>query len=467
MIARESSRRMTSRALLCLLVAAGCTTPSRTELRAPVDRDLARRLGAPADLHASIAPLLAKPLDRNAAVRIALANSARLRASLEELGVAGGELASALRLGPIDVDYFTRLGLKRVEGFRPYEFELEAVQSVIGLITGPRRLAAAHADIDAARAEATATALRLVAKVEIAFDDLITAQQAIELRRTAFDAADAAAVVRERMHAAGNTSDLALARDRDAREQARLDLARAEADVEIAREQLNALLGLSGDQTKWTAAGMLGELPVAAPALDDLEQASVEASLDLTAGRERVVGAQNNLGAERIRAWLPDVGVGISVVEHGAGVEVGPALRIGIPLFDQRAGERMRARALLARSEQELTASAVELRANARAARVAALAAYQEARHLRDVILPLRQQIVDQTLLHYNAMDADPFELIVARRQLADAGQQYLDALRRYWNAMARVTALRRGVQLDAPMAGPAPAASSAVPSSH
>ena len=42
----------------------------------------------------------------------------------------------------------------------------------------------------------------------------------------------------------------------------------------------------------------------------------------------------------------------------------------------------------------------------------------------------------------------NPFELIVARRELADAGHQYLDALRRYWNAMSEVTALRRGVYL-------------------
>src|SRR5262249_14533268 len=135
--------------------------------------------------------------------------------------------------------------------------------------------------------------------------------------------------------------------------------------------------------------------------------------------------------------------------------EVGPAARVGIPLFDHRAGERLRARSSLAKVENELVAIAVELRADARAARLAALAAYQEARHLRDVILPLRQQIVDQPLLPYNAMDATPFELIVARRELADAGHQYLDALRRYWNAMTRVTALRRGVAVDAPMSTP------------
>ena len=61
-------------------------------------------------------------------------------------------------------------------------------------------------------------------------------------------------------------------------------------------------------------------------------------------------------------------------------------------------------------------------------------------------MLPLRQQIVDETLLHYNAMDADPFQLIVARRELADAGHQYLEAQRRYWNALTITTALRRGV---------------------
>lgn len=440
------------RALLCVLAVAACA-PTRSELRAPVDRELARRMGAPVEtaLTSEIAALLSKPLTRDSAVKLALANNGRLAAALAELGIAGGDLASALAPGPLDVDVETRFGSGGA-----YEFEVQAIQGVIGLITAPRRRAAARAELSAARANATATALALAARAEIAFDGVIAAQQELELRRTAFDSADAAAVIRERMHAAGNASDLDQARDRDAREQARIDLARAEADVEIRREELNALLGLSGEQTKWTAAGTLADLPGSAPALDDLEQAAVAASLELSAGRDRVAGAENTVGAERVRAWLPELGVGVSVVNHGAGVEVGPAVRIGIPLFDHRSGARARAHAQLEKAQSELTAAAVELRANARAARIAALAAYEEARHLRDVVLPLRQQILDQTLLHYNAMNATPFELIVARRRLADAGHQYLDALRRYWNAMSRIGALRRGVDLGATqMPGP------------
>lgn len=450
---------MLRRALPVLLVAASCV-PSQSELRSPVDAEVKRRLAADIDLvsAAQLDALLAKPLTRETAVRIALANSPRLRAALAELGVAGGELATAIGLGPLHVDGEVRFG-------HDTELEFHAVQGVLGLVTAPRLRAAARAGLEAARATATATALRLAAKVEIAFQDLLAAQQELELRRTAFDAADAAALVRERMHAAGNTPALHLARDRDAREQARVDLARAEATVEIRRERINALLALGGEHTKWTASGQLAELPAQAPQLDDLEAAAVAASLDVAAGRAQIDSAANRLGAERIRSFLPDLGIGVAIAQHGGGSDftLGPSVRLGIPLFDNRAGMRARARAELSRADAELSATAIELRAGSRAARIAALAAYQEARHIRTVVLPLRQQIVDQTLLHYNAMDADTFQLIVARRQLAEAGQQYLDALRRYWNAISEVTALRRGVYLETTSAPP-PAGQVSVP---
>jgi outer membrane protein TolC len=429
---------MKSVALVLGLVAC---VPSTGELRDPVDATIAARAGG-LDRKADVQALLAKPLDATAAVQIALANNPRLAAALDDLGVAGGELATALGLGPLMVDGQLRFGA------HGHEYEVDAVQNVLGLIAAPRRRAAAHADLDAARATATATALALAARTEIAFHDLVAAQQLAELRSTAFEASDAAAAVRERMHAAGNTTELALARDRAAREQARIDLARAEMRTELRREALDDLLGLSGERTRWTITGTLADPPAAPPALDDLETAAVTASLDLAAGRARRVASENRLGAATVAAVLPELGVGVSAIDRDGEVEVGPAIRLGLPLFDQRAGERAKARAEAARRDHELTAAGVELRARARAVRVTALAAYAEARHVHDVVLPLRQQIVDETLLHYNAMDADPFELIVARRDLADAGAQYLDALRRYADAMTEVTALRRGVMI-------------------
>lgn len=449
---------------LALATIAGCV-PSQSSARHPVDAELARRLGDPQlvvaperDPDAADAALtarLAQPLDREAAVRIALARAPRLRAVLEQLGVARGALD--LALGPLEIE------VEAMFAHGGADYEASVIQDLVGLVTAWHRRAAGREELAAAQATVAAAAIRLAGRVEQAFHDLLAAQQALELRRTAYDAADAAAVVRERMHTAGNTSELARARDRAAREQARIDLSRAETAIETRREAINALLGLTGAHTRWTAAGRLPELPAAPPALDGLEATAVAASLELAAGRARTASAANRVAEQRLRTVLPHLGVGVAIHrDHHTATDVGPALSIGLPLLDWNTGGRARANAEHRRAGHELTAAAIELRAAARSARLEALAAHQEARHLRDIVLPLRQQIVDETLKHYNAMDADPFALIVARRELVDAGQQYLDALRRYANASAAVRALERGVALDppselAPTAGASP----------
>jgi len=426
---------------LAVLVGLVACAPSPRELRAPVDAELGRRLGdrvAPVD----VAALLAAPLDAATAVKIALANSPRLAAAYDELGIAGGDVAAALGLGALTVDLQARFG------GGGHQLELDAVQNLVGLIGGGRRRDAARAELAATRAHAVATALRLAARVEIAFRDVIAAQQELELRRIAFTAADTAADIRERMFAAGTTTALAQAHDRDAREQASIEVARAEAAIAGRRAALEALMGIDGGA--WTATGTLPELPAAPPALDALEDTAVRASLDLEAGRARVTAAASRASDERLHRWLPELGLGVSVIEDDFVRTIGPAVRLGIPLLDWRSGPIARAEAQQQVRTHELAATAIELRAAVRGQRAAALAAYGEAKRLRDVVLPLRQQIVDETLRHYNAMDADPFELIVARRELVDAGHQYLDALRRYHDAITATTALARGVSTEA-----------------
>src|SRR3954466_12190109 len=145
---------------LLVLALAACV-PATHELRDPVDATLAQRAGL--DRKADIAALLAKPLDARAAVRIALANNARLAAALDDLGIAGGDLAAALGLGPLVVDGQLRWS------DHGHEYEVDAVQNILTLVTAPRRRAAATADLAAARATAAATALVLAARTEIAF----------------------------------------------------------------------------------------------------------------------------------------------------------------------------------------------------------------------------------------------------------------------------------------------------------
>jgi outer membrane protein, heavy metal efflux system len=174
----------------------------------------------------------------------------------------------------------------------------------------------------------------------------------------------------------------------------------------------------------------------------------VASSLELEAIRGDEEAAAGRVGIARMRAWLPRLGVGVAADHEDGAWEAGPALSLGLPLFDQQQGPRARAHAELRRARNEAIAIAVELRAQARAVRQRVLGAYAEARHLRDVVLPQRQRIVDETLKQYNAMNASTFELLMARRDLIEAGQQSIDALRRFWRASAEARALTRGAMV-------------------
>lgn len=447
-------------AVLALVAAASACVPSRTAVFAPVGREIDRRLGIEARwgderVGVAIAELVRAPLDRAAAVRIAVVNNRRLQARYDELGIAASEIAAATVLSPTEVDVEGKVG------DHGGEIELDVTQDILDLIQLPQRRGIARAELEAARARAVAATVALVADVEARFVDVVAAQQELELRQTAFDATAASADLAERMAAAGNVPELRLARERAQREQARIDLGQAQAAVELRREALNEVLGLTGTSTRWTVAARLPELPATAPSLDALEREAVGASLELAAIRAEAEAASGRVGVARLRAWVPELGIGVASTREDGHWHTGPALSIGLPIFNQQQGPRARAHAELRRARNQAFATAVELRARARAIRQRVLAAHAEARHLADVVLPLRQRVLDETLKQYNAMNASTFELLTSRRELVDGGRQYIDALRRFWRAEAEARAFARGAMPHAGGDAPAPATAS------
>jgi cobalt-zinc-cadmium efflux system outer membrane protein len=454
---RETMTNPARHAAAAFLATAAACVPSQSAMFGPVQSEANRRIGLDVAWHASptdarvpaaVLALLERPLDRDAAVRIAIANNRRLQASYDELGLAAADVADATVLRPLEVD----LNRKYTVSGPGSETEIEATQDILDLLQLAQRRSIASSAVRAARARAVSATVELVASVEAGYYGMVAAEQERELRQTAFDAASASAEVVERQHAAGSATDLALARERDLREQARLDLARAELLTETRREEMNQLLGLYGESTRWSIAGRLPDLPARPPALDSLERDAVASSLELAALRAEAESASGEVSLARVRTILPELGVGVAAARRDDGEwEAGPAISIGLPLFNWQQGPRARAHARLRRAQNLLAATGIELRAQARAARQRALEAHAEARHLQSVVLPLRQRVVDETLLQYNAMNASLFELLAARRDLVDAGRQYIDALRRYWETAARVAALQRGAMIGSP----------------
>ena len=64
------------------------------------------------------------------------------------------------------------------------------------------------------------------------------------------------------------------------------------------------------------------------------------------------------------------------------------------------------------------------------------------------MIVPAQQEVLDETLQQYNAMQLGVYDLLRAQTELLDAELEHVEVLRQYWTARATVDALVRGHQL-------------------
>jgi cobalt-zinc-cadmium efflux system outer membrane protein len=87
----------------------------------------------------------------------------------------------------------------------------------------------------------------------------------------------------------------------------------------------------------------------------------------------------------------------------------------------------------------------VPRRSTARLLKARVQGAEDRARYSRDVVLPLRERIVRETQLQYNAMQVGVFELLRAREQEIQAAIAYVDALLDYWLARTELEQLLSG----------------------
>ncbi len=400
--------------------------------------------GSPEDdqARAAVRALLADELTEGGAVQIALLNNRGLQAVYEGLNLAQADLVQAgLLRNPVfggEVRWATSGGGTGVV--------LDLSQDFVSLLSMPLRKGRAGAQFEAAKVRVTGAVLDLAGETRIAFHELQTAAQLRELRGTVAEGMAASYELAKRLRAAGNTRELDLANERAMYEQAKLDLAASEADVVQRREELNELMGLWGDSIGWRIAGRLAPIPQDEIPGDGLEDRAIERSGDLELARREIEVAARALGIARPLALLAELDAGVAADRELDGAwSVGPSLSLPIPLFDQGQAAVGAAQAQLRQAAQRYHATAVTLRARVRAAHAAVLAARDRAVYIERVVLPLREKIVGESQLQYNAMQVSAFQLLQARRDQVEGGVQYVETLRGYWLARARLELILSG----------------------
>jgi cobalt-zinc-cadmium efflux system outer membrane protein len=461
-----SSRAKTSFAL-AVLGLAGCATNPKTALPA-LQQSVATRSGlavewpqTDAERLASdraVQALLKADLTPETAVRIALLNNRSLRATFEELGVDQADLIAAGQLHNPSLFASSRWPNRAPRG-PDVEFSLTA--DLLDDLLIPLRRKIASRQLESAQSRVAQAVLDLAAQVKIAAFTLEARQQFSTRLSAIADANDLGAELARRQYDAGNINKLDLANQQVAAREARLELMRTEAQILADHEALNRLLGLSGVQADWN---MPGELPYpgeAEPSLPELETVAAGQRLDLAAAKAQTGWVQMAFDLKRETRLLPgSVSLGVDTERNPDGNRVtGPQLNLGLPIFDQGQADLARLSAELRRAQDGYEALRAEIDSEVRAAHAALLASRAAADYYDKTLLPLRTTVLHETLLNYNAMQKNNYELLAAKEAELTAERQGIEAIRDYW--IARIQLERAlGGRLQPPSASPVPISS-------
>jgi outer membrane protein TolC len=438
--------------LVCVLLGGCISTGVRDDVAAV--REIAHAVavadvsGAVDDVAApDVTDILSTPLSADAAVRIALVNNRELRARLRELGVARGRVLQAGLLPNPLVD--AELSPERQTGLA-----LRVEYDLAGFVLAPMRSEAAYADLDVARFEAAGMVIETGYHVRDAFHELLAREESLAVAQRQLDALAAARDAAHALAAAGNLRALDVVARDAAYEEERVHVAEMELAVLVAREHVQRLLGLHGEETAWTTTGPLAAVPTDESDPPDLERRAIDASLELRAMQSRMVGAARRAGLARAEGVLPELLLDVHALvgdpTSGAGVTLGGGLGVRLPIFDRGDGRVAAYEHQLDAWFERYVGLAIDVRSSARESRARVLSARGRAAHYATVVLPARQRVLDETLLQYDAMQVSVFQLLDALRMRQETELAAIETRHEYWSAAAALDALLAGQRVDA-----------------
>lgn len=423
----------------------------RSEVQSRANLPVRWNQGTPADerVDEHVRRLLDGELGLEAAVEIALLNNRGLQAVYEQLGIAQADLVEA---GLLDNPVLAG-GVRYAERGEPLP-SFSLAHEFLSLLTLPARKKLAKAVWEQQKHRVAHEVLELANETGEAWFEAKSAELVAAMRREVVDAARAGADLAIRQFEAGNISDLQLALEEELVEQAKLDLAEAEAQVFASRERMNRLMGVWGSQIAWKLPAQMPAIPALEAKLEGLEAVAIRRRLDLEADRQGAAVVARALGTTRAWRFVPGLEVGVDVEKEDDGAwHSGPHVALTLPLFDWGQTRVARLESQRRQAENELVARAIEVRSEIRESRDRLVRARARVEYYRDTLIPLRERIVRLTQLRYNAMLLGVYDLLRAKESEIDTYRGFLEANRDYW--LARIELERAsGGSLETASAG-------------
>ncbi len=385
-----------------------------------------------ASVEQSVNALLSSLLTQDNAVRIALINNRGLQQTYGEIGISQSDLVQAgLMSNPL-------LGYSIGHSAGATTTTLSLDVAFLDLLWIPLRRELGGLALEETQLRVGDEVLKMVREVKKGYIDARVAQEKVALYATLLTSHEASIQLAIRQNTAGNLSKRNLLKMQDTYAHARLEAIDINRENARAREALNRLLGVYGTQTNYVLEATPLNLIEPLMSANGLENKAISNRLDMKAAIKGVDYAARDAGYIQNTRLLNEIELSASSEKTTDTSRLNTfGVKLPIPLFDFGQGRVSKAQATYNQRVHHLYEVAVNIRSQVREAYAASRYAYDKAVETNEVILPVNQQILEETKLFYNGMLDGIYELLEDQRRYGEAKMQALMIMGEYQKAQA------------------------------
>lgn len=241
----------------------------------------------------AVESLLKRPLTADAAVQVALLSNRGLQAHYNELGISEAVMIANSR-PPVPT-----FSISNVSTPLELDIERQIVVAILGLITQPARTKIAADRFTQAQLKAAWATLRVAAEARRAYYRAVAARETVSALTRFKEAAEATAKLAKQLGETGALNELDQARQQVFYADLTAQVATAQRQAMVEREQLVRVMGLWGYDLNFTLPAALPRLPGKPRTLSRVEQEAMDRRVDLQIALFEVEALAKSFGLTR------------------------------------------------------------------------------------------------------------------------------------------------------------------------
>ncbi|MDX0973302.1 TolC family protein [Sinorhizobium medicae] len=390
--------------------------------------------------------LARKNVDVETAVQVALLNNKGLQAAYADLGDSAADAwQSTMLVNPTVEVGLIGIGTPGLEAYKTVEGVIAT--NLLALATHKRNVEIADTEFRKAQLNAALQTLQLAADTRRAWITAVAAWETVAQLNQAQAAADAASDLAQKLGETGAMTKGGQAREHVFYAELAGQTAKARLEARLAKEELTRLMGLWGSDTDYQIPNRLAQLPKGLIKRDLIEAEALQRRVDLQMAKLDLEATAKSYNLTEATRYVTDLEI-LTGFETERELEDGEknvdttgnvALEFVIPIFDSGKARMRKGELAYMRSANLLAEKAVNVRSEARSAYQAYRSNYDIARHYRNSVVPLRTKIEEESLLTYNGMITNTFELLADSREKVNSILLAVNAKRDFWLAEANL----------------------------